>query len=194
MGIACALGVAVGAAPDARAAREPRVMRVLAAALLPPIARDALPDVLARGDLGAAGRPRALRAARRSRAGWSRPAGRGDPGGDRGEGRLRRRAAGARGLRHVGRGAARPVTSALTCWSRAGAAARRCGPPRCRWTRGCERVRVPRAGAAGCRRRRGRRARGRRARGRRAAADRRRPRDVQPGPLHGRLARPARRG
>ena len=64
MGIACALGALSGAAPDA-SGPEPAVRPGAS----PPAAaararRDALPDVLARGDLGAAGRARALRAAR----------------------------------------------------------------------------------------------------------------------------------
>ena len=99
MGVACALGAAARLAPDGKWARtRHRPCRRGGAA-----AADrghALPDVLARGDLGAAARLRALRPARSAARAADRAAGGGHPGGDRGQDRLRQRAARAGRLRH----------------------------------------------------------------------------------------------
>ena len=101
-------------APDARAGASTRSIRVVAAAALPPIAVT-LYLTFSRGAIWVLpvgfvlyvllAQPRGLLTA---------AAGGGHPGGDRGQGRLRQRVAGARGLRHLrGRRRARAATSAL---------------------------------------------------------------------------------
>ena len=149
MGIACALGalLAVHLTASGRERTVDPCRRGRAAAA---DRGHALPDLLARRDLGAAARLRALRAARAAARAADRAAGGGHPGGDRGQGRLRRRAARARRLRHLrGRRRARAVTSSSSC-SPVPSAPRRCGRRRCRWTGGWRRSRSRRTTGASC--------------------------------------------
>ena len=155
---------------------------------------DAVPDLLARGDLGAAARVRALRPARPAARAADGPAGGGHPGRDRREDRVRQRTAGARRLRHLRgrrepgppRGAGRAGLRGGRRRAASGGAA--AGPAdRGDRDRGGQPA-LPAAGALG--RARDRAAAGR-DRGRRPAPDLRRPRDLLRGPLHGLLRRPA---
>ena len=149
MGVACALG-AVLVLHLTASGREHAIVRVVAAALLPPIAvtlyltfsRGAIwvlplgfvlyvllaqPRGLLTG-LPAAGIPAALAV----------------------EDRLRQRAAGARGLRHLrGRREPGPPRRRWSCWP-APRAPPRCGPRRCRWTGGSRRSRSRRTTGASC--------------------------------------------
>ena len=126
-----------------------------AAAALPMAARDAVPDVLARRDLGAArsgscstcccAQPRGLLTAAIAAV----------PGGRRRVGRLRRRIVGACGLRH-GRRGARSASRRVDARRVLRSPRRRCEPRCCGSTRRLERVTLPRAGAGRVRRRRAR--------------------------------------